>query len=241
MTDAQSPIRVLRAALFAAVCVSLASVGHLFMSAHELAPSALSLAFAVTGGLAWLAGGRRRGTVAIGGGLLAVQAALHLIFSSVRSHDGTHHAGLADTTPGDHALTDAAAPDAASSAAHLAGSVMSHPMAADMEQPLTATAGHTPLGMLAAHLLAALVCGLWLARGEAALFAIARAVGTLAFTPLRLLLAVVRVRVPELPQPVRPRRPHTRRLRGVVLAQARSRRGPPRLSAPRATALGAHV
>lgn len=241
MTEAQSPIRVLRAALFAAVCVSLAAVGHVIMSAHELAPSALSLAFAGTGGLAWLAGGRRRGAVAIGGGLLAVQAALHLIFSSVRPHDGTHHAGPADGTVGEHALTDAAAPDAASSAAHLTGSVMAHPMAMDMEQPLTATAGHTPLGMLAAHLLAALVCGLWLARGEAALFALARTVGTLAFTPLRLLLAVVRVRVPELPQPFRPRRPHTRRLRGVVLAQALSRRGPPRLSAPRATALGAHV
>ncbi|MGW4853458.1 hypothetical protein ACWEPZ_19770 [Streptomyces sp. NPDC004288] len=98
----------------------------------------------------------------------------------------------------------------------------------------------TSSGMLAVHLLAALLCGLWLARGEAAFLALARAALAYAFTPLRLLRALV-------PVPQAPRRP-VRRTRGtaprphtVVLAHALSRRGPPRLSAPRATALGAHV
>ncbi|WP_254705536.1 hypothetical protein [Streptomyces vilmorinianum] len=169
------------------------------MSAHDLPAGSLALAFAVTGGLAWLAGGRRRGAYAISGGLAAVQTVLHLIFSA----GGSSHEAM------DHAAMD-----------HTA-------------------AAHSSTGMLAAHLLAALLCGLWLARGEAALFALARTVGTLAFTPLRLFLTVVRV--PELPHPARPRRPHIRRLHGVVLAHTLSRRGPPRLSVPRATALGAHV
>ncbi|WP_406860544.1 hypothetical protein ABZO31_08820 [Streptomyces sp. HUAS MG47] len=210
MTNSRSPIRALRAALFAAVCVSLAAVGHSSMSAHGIPVRSLGLAFAVTGVLAWACCGRRRGTPAIGAGLLAVQTALHTIFSAGQGHD----APLAHAS---HAGTG---------------------MGAGVE--MSVAAGHGPLGMTAAHLLAAVICGLWLARGEAALFALARTAGAAAFTPLRLLLAVARIRVPEPPRPVRPR-PRARRLHGVVLAHALSRRGPPRLTTPRATALGAHV
>ncbi|MFD7326542.1 hypothetical protein ACFV9D_36615 [Streptomyces sp. NPDC059875] len=197
------------------------------MSAHDLPAGSLYTAFAVTGGLAWLAGGRRRGAYTIAGGLAAVQTALHLIFSAGGSHGATDHAATAD-----HAAM-----------ADMGNVAMEHmaidpAMQAQLVPAMETATGHSSAGMLAAHLLAALVCGLWLARGEAALFALARTVGALAFTPLRLLLAVVRV--PELPHPVRPR-PHTRRLHGVVLAHTLSRRGPPRLSVPRATALGAHV
>ncbi|MFE5486405.1 hypothetical protein [Streptomyces sp. NPDC056527] len=185
------------------------------MSAHDLPAGSLYTAFAVTAVLAWPATGRKRGTCTISGGLVAVQAALHLIFSAGEEQGTADHTAMAD-----HAT-------------------MGHPaMDPSMLPAMETAAGHSSLGMIAAHLLAALVCGLWLARGEAALFALARTVGALAFTPLRLLLAVVRV--PELPHPVRPR-PHTRRLHGVVLAHTLSRRGPPRLSVPRATALGARV
>ncbi|MGW6570007.1 hypothetical protein [Streptomyces sp. NPDC054975] len=190
------------------------------MSAHEIPAGSLCTAFAVTGGLAWLAGGRRRGAYAIAGGLAAVQTVLHLIFSAGQSHRATG----AHTATG-HGATGHAPLDPS--------------MDRVMETAVTAVGGHSSPGMLAAHLLAALVCGLWLARGEAALFALARTVGALAFAPLRLLLAVVRV--PEPPHQVRPRPRTPRRPHGVVLAHALSRRGPPRLSAPRATALGAHV
>ncbi|MFD3725266.1 hypothetical protein [Streptomyces sp. NPDC058671] len=102
------------------------------------------------------------------------------------------------------------------------------------------TATASGAGMLAVHLLAALLCGLWLARGEAAFFTLARAALAYAFTPLRLLSA--RVRVPDAPRrPVRGTRRAAHRPHTVVLAHALSRRGPPRLSLPRATALGAHV
>ncbi|MFF8605033.1 hypothetical protein ACF06X_03780 [Streptomyces sp. NPDC015346] len=210
------------------------------MSAHDIPRSSLSLAFAVTGGLAWLAGGRRRGVYAIGGGLVAVQAALHLIFSTGGAHDTGTGGTMAHGAMSHGDMAGSAMGAATMEAPNMAGSAMGH---AATEPVMRMVTGHTSVGMLAAHLLAALVCGLWLARGEAALFGLARAVGgALALTPLRLLLAVarLRVRVPELPHPVRPR-PHTRRLLGVVLAHTLSRRGPPRLSTPRATALGAHV
>ncbi|MBT2400061.1 hypothetical protein [Streptomyces sp. ISL-100] len=202
MTDARSPLRALRAALFAAVCVITAAVGHSFMSGHEVPVSGLLAAFAVTGGLAWAAGHRRRGVFAVGGGLLAVQGVLHLIFGTVQGPGSAHH---------------------------------QMPVAHDPAGVVSGE-GSSSLAMTAAHLTAALVCGLWLARGEAAFFRLARAVGALAFTPLRLLLAVVRAT--GLPEPVRPRGPRTTRRHGhgVVLAHALSRRGPPRVPATRATA-----
>lgn len=205
------------------------------MSAHEIPAESLYVAFAVTGGLAWLAGGRRRGAYAIAGGLAAVQTALHLIFSTGQSHAATAggHGAMAGG-----AMAGGAMDGGAMGHGSMGRTAMEHaPIDPAMETAAT-MAGHSTLGMLAAHLLAALVCGLWLAKGEAALFALARTVGALAFTPLRLLLAVVRV--PEPPRPVRPR-PRTRRLHGVVLAHTLSRRGPPRLSVPRATAPGAPV
>ncbi|MFF9013915.1 hypothetical protein ACF09C_13235 [Streptomyces sp. NPDC014870] len=222
------------------------------MSAHEIPAGSLSAAFVVTGSLAWCAGGRRRGAAAIAGGLAAVQTALHLIFSAGQSHGG----GTAGHTAMDHATAQAdpatahAAMDPAT--AHTAvdqamtsvmettvGSATEMTVGSVMETVVAAAGSQSSLGMLAAHLLAALFCGLWLARGEAALFALARTVAALAFTPLRLLLAVVRV--PEPPRSVRPRPRTPRRARGVVLAHSLSRRGPPRLPVPRATALGAHV
>ncbi|MEU9996455.1 hypothetical protein [Streptomyces sp. NPDC050848] len=215
------------------------------MSAHEIPAESLYAAFAVTGGLAWLAGGRRRGAYAIAGGLAAVQTALHLIFSTGQSHAATAggHGAMAGGAMAGGAMAGGAMDGGAmghGSMGHgsMGRAAMDHaPMDPAIETAAT-MAGHSTLGMLAAHLLAALVCGLWLAKGEAALFSLARTVGALAFTPLRLLLAVVRA--PEPPRPVRPR-PRTRRLHGVVLAHTLSRRGPPRLSVPRATAPGAPV
>ncbi|HET6861086.1 MAG TPA: hypothetical protein VFH94_28810, partial [Streptomyces sp.] len=75
MTDSRSPMRALRAALFAAVCVMAAAMGHSFTSGHEVPVTGLLVAFAATAGLAWAAGHRQRGIRTIGGGLLAVQGA----------------------------------------------------------------------------------------------------------------------------------------------------------------------
>ncbi|MEV6245084.1 hypothetical protein AB0M38_02625 [Streptomyces sp. NPDC051742] len=189
------------------------------MSAHRLPALALLGAFAVTAAAAWAAAGRRRGAPTIAGALLTLQGALHLVFSMAGSHPGAAHAHAG--SGGAHATHGAEPLSATTSAA-------------------TAVTGTDTVGMLVVHLLAALLCGLWLAHGEAALFTLARAALAYAFTPLRLLLA--RVRVPDAPRrAVRRTRRNTHRPRTLVLAHTLSRRGPPRPPVPRATALGAHV
>ncbi|MFF8829151.1 hypothetical protein [Streptomyces sp. NPDC015131] len=211
------------------------------MSAHPVPAGALVLAFAVTTALAWLAAGRRRGAGFIGTGLLAVQGVLHLTFLGGGHHGrppGTPHAmpaGTAHAVPaGSHGMAHPPAPGVAVTApAHGPGSE-----AADLVMALT---GGASAGMVAAHLLAAAVCAVWLARGEAAFFRLARALGALAFTPLRLLLTAL-VLLPEPPRPPRPRPRDARRHQGRALAHALSRRGPPALAVPRATVPGAtHV
>ncbi|MGW4163708.1 hypothetical protein [Streptomyces sp. NPDC004788] len=229
MTHPRSPLRALRAALFAAVCVTLAAVGHSSMSAHSVPVSSLLTAFAVTTALAWAAAGRRRGPVALVPGLAAVQGVLHLIFGAGESGGGAaaagHMAGMAGMAGMAHMT-------GVTGTAH----AMPLPMGGGMDMGPGSGSG---AAMLAAHALAALACGLWLARGEAALFALARTAGALALAPLRIALAAVRLLVPVPPRlrPVRPRA-HARVPRGVLLAQAVSRRGPPRPPASRAKALG---
>ncbi|MEV8365876.1 hypothetical protein [Streptomyces niveus] len=226
MTDARSPMRALRAAILAAVCVTLAAVGHSSASTHELPLGVLALAFGVIAGLSWLAGGRRRGVGFIGPAVLTAQAALHVTFAAAGAH------GAMTSTGHGHAPADmgetGTGTGAGAGAEGAVGAV------------LTAV-GDTSPGMLAAHLLAGAVCALWLARGEAAFFRLAETVAAFAFTPLGLLLAAPRPLA--VPPPVRPRHrtraPH--RPRGTVLAHAVSRRGPPAHGAPaiRTTASGA--
>ncbi|OKK08233.1 hypothetical protein AMK26_04245 [Streptomyces sp. CB03234] len=226
-------MRALRAALFAAVCVTLAAMGHSSMSAHHVPPGSLLVALGVTGGLAWLAAGRRRGPAFIGTGLLALQSVLHVTFTG----SGGHHSHGAGTAAD---MTAGPAPDAMPGMAH--GATMPGVPAGSggVAELLAGLVGGASAGMVAVHLLAAAVCAFWLARGEAAFFRLARAVGALAITPLRLLLAAVRL--PDAPRPPRLRTRTLRRHHGVVLAHTLSRRGPPTPLAPRATVPGAtHV
>ncbi|MFF5917164.1 hypothetical protein ACFY8C_02275 [Streptomyces flavochromogenes] len=202
------------------------------MSAHRLPALALLGAFAVTAAAAWAAAGRRRGAPTIAGTLFVLQGALHLLFSlaGARAGDTGHPAATAShDMAGMHAMHGSAGSHGA------VGTAGAHDMGAAAAMSMDMTAG-----MLAAHLLAALLCGLWLAHGEAAFFTLARAALAYAFTPLRLLFAGAQV--PDTPRrPVRRARRSAHRPHTVVLAHTLSRRGPPRLSVPRATTLGAHV
>ncbi|MER5812051.1 hypothetical protein ABT143_28360 [Streptomyces sp. NPDC002033] len=85
-TRHRAPMRATRAAMFAAVCVTLAAVGHSSMSGMDIPFGWLLGAFAVTAGLAWPATWRRCGPVGIGAALLGAQAALHLAFSASGAH-----------------------------------------------------------------------------------------------------------------------------------------------------------
>ncbi|MFI6283496.1 hypothetical protein ACIBCM_01865 [Streptomyces sp. NPDC051018] len=218
MTDARSPLRALRAALFAAICVAWSATGHAYTSGHDLSLTALLPAFGTTAAGAWLAGGRRRGALSIGTGLLTAQGALHLLFVRTQAQ-GRAHGPASGSAPDVHH-------DPAAGAEALSGG--------------SALLGSSPAGMLAAHLLAAAVCALWLARGEAAFFRLARAAVALAFTPLRPPLTAVPL--PPGPRPLVPPRPGTAPgLLSAVLGHTLVRRGPPALPAIRATAPGAAV
>ncbi|MEU9606812.1 hypothetical protein [Streptomyces sp. NPDC048057] len=228
MTSARPPLRALRAALFAAVCTALSAAGHAYTSGHDLPPTALAPALAGTAVFGWLAAARRRGPYAIGAGLLVGQGALHLLFARTQAH---------------HPPAPAPAPAPAAGTGPHGGAPDAVPALID---PAVLTGGY---GMLVAHLVAAVFCALWLARGEAAFFQLARAVGALAFAPLRLLLALAAT--PDDPRRrAAPRHSTaTARPHAVLLDHCLVRRGPPaaRSACPfgppstRATAPGAAV
>lgn len=77
MTDR---IRLLRAVVFAALCVALAASAHVAMAGAGVSPPVLACAFGAVLGLTWLLVGKRRGLGAISVWMVAAQSALHLLF-----------------------------------------------------------------------------------------------------------------------------------------------------------------
>ncbi|MFD5812754.1 hypothetical protein [Streptomyces sp. NPDC127038] len=241
--------RTLRAAMFAAVCVVLAALGHVMMSGSPVAWWALAGAGAVTAGAGWSLAGRERGLPFVVSVVVLAQGALHTVFSAAQSltavgpgrpgrddFDGmvmdamgsTNMASMAGMAPGSmgSASMDSGSMDSGSmdSGSMGMGSMDSATMAHLF--PGGAGAGSlAALGMLAAHLLAALICGLWLAHGERAVFRLLRAVATWLAAPLRLLLAL-----PVPPYRAAPRvrrRSSDRAPRLLLLVHAITSRGPP--------------
>lgn len=245
MFESFAPLRATRAAVFAAMCVALGATGHSYMSGTDIPFFGLLGAFAVTCGFAWLAAGRRRGPVGITAAVLSVQGVLHLVFSgSVAAKPFAATAPMHGHHPGSAADTGAMAAEAAGMAdmtgsAHMAGSTGMAGMG-----DMAGMAGHGGIAMIAAHVLAGLLCAAWLARGEAAVFRLARVLATAALhaaRPLARALALVRARVaaPAAPPVLPARNERPRRLRGAVHAHAVVRRGPPgRAPLPRSTAPG---
>ncbi|WP_243878833.1 hypothetical protein [Streptomyces sp. KS 21] len=211
--------------MFAATCVLLASLAHILMTGTAVPWWAVAAASGATGAFAWFLAGHERGLPAVISATVAVQAALHAGFSRaqaavqpsapVRGAGHAHHAA--------HAMTDG------SMAVHMP---MQMPMPMPVRMPVRTAlpAGHdmgsmSPSGMLAAHLLAALLCGLWLAYGERGAFRVLRAVAGLLLVPLR---PPLRLPAPPHRPRLRPRRGlGPRRLRGLLLVHALTSRGPP--------------
>ncbi|MFH9589208.1 hypothetical protein ACH4LS_29235 [Streptomyces luteogriseus] len=214
--------RTIRAAVFAAVCVVLAALGHVMMSGDHVPLSTLSAGWAVTGVAGWCLAGRERGPGLVVAVAVAVQTALHSAFSLGTPTPGTPGASGADV------MDMRSVGHGLGSEGHGIGS-MGHGMSPGAMESMSPHTTHLPggdssLGMLAAHLLAALLCGLWLGHGERAVFRLLRAVGSRLAAPLRLLFALP---APP-PPPVRPRRrPSNRTPRLLLLVHAITTRGPP--------------
>ncbi|MEU0009283.1 hypothetical protein ABZ079_34840 [Streptomyces sp. NPDC006314] len=207
--------RTIRAAVFAAYCVLLAALGHVLMSGSDVPAWALAAGGSVTGAVGWCLAGRERGLPLIVTVVVAAQAVLHEAFAYAQSASGG--SASADMS-GMDSMDMGSMPMGSMDMGHMGMSHMGH-------VGHSVGGGLSSFGMFAAHLLAAVLCGLWLAYGEKAAFRILRAVAGWLAAPIRLLLAL----------PVTPERPrlHIRRRRSgpaprlLLLVHAITSRGPP--------------
>ncbi|MFE1904206.1 hypothetical protein ACFW96_11085 [Streptomyces gardneri] len=212
--------------MFAAVCVLFAATGHILMSEQGVPARTLSLAFAATVAATWVLASRERGLLAVTAASVVVQSALHTAFSwSQPTAPRTMPTSMPTSMPVD---------DMHAAHAHMSHAAMGH---GDVASPVgmisEAPVGHdmtempSSLGMISAHLLAALLSGLWMAYGERAAFRLLRAASLRLFRPLIPLLASVVPVERDLPR-FRPVRAGDERApRQLLLAHSHISRGPP--------------
>ncbi|WP_055615322.1 hypothetical protein [Streptomyces phaeochromogenes] len=235
-------IREVRAVVFAAVCVVLAALGHVMMSGSSVPWWTMAAGGVVTGGAGWCLAARERGLPLIVTVVVVAQGLLHTGFSLAQSAAppvawGSMGSGGGGSMPMgsagrgmDSEHMGAAAMDSVHMGSVHTGSTdamdMGHMGSGPMAHPAHDMDGMSSLGMLAAHLLAALLCGLWLAYGERAAFRILRAVAGRLAAPLRLLLHAMPA-PPHRPRVRVPRRSPDRSPRRLLLVHAITSRGPP--------------
>ncbi|OPF74705.1 hypothetical protein VT50_0226365 [Streptomyces antioxidans] len=224
--SAGPPFRLARAAVFAAVCVVVTALGHALMSGDTLPVWSVAAAFAGTTAAAWWVAGRERGALVVTGATVVAQLGLHMVF---RCAEATV-APVAGSAMGDGARgtrDTGAAPMSGGAMGHMHhGADAMSATAPSMGQLPWPWAGPGGPGMAMVHLLAALICGLWLWRGERAVFRLGRALAALLFVPLVLVLRILGASA--TPPPAWPSAPATaRRLRGALLRHVILRRGPP--------------
>ncbi|MGW0708304.1 hypothetical protein ACWD4G_20495 [Streptomyces sp. NPDC002643] len=201
-------MRTARSAMFAAVCVLLAALGHVLMSGSTVPWWTLAAGCVATSGLGWCLAGRERGLPLVMSAVVLAQGTLHSVFSLVQP---------TATTP----VTDSMDMGSMGSAGV---SGMDH--AAHLGHMAHGTGGgSSSFGMLAAHTLAAVLSGLWLGHGERAAFRVLRALACRLAAPLRLSTALA-APPPHWPRP-RPMRERAERVPRLTLAHTIISRGPP--------------
>ncbi|MFJ4682702.1 hypothetical protein [Streptomyces sp. NPDC088789] len=244
--DARWYARTVRAALFAAVCVLLVAVGHIVMSGCAVPWWALLAGGLATGAASWAVAGRERGLPVIVTLVVGAQTMLHWGFSLAQAAVAPP-AGDPGVAPADSMGHDMSSMDMGSMNAPLdvSGMDMSGLPAHSMFTQMHLAMGHSAhlgtkaedgpgrwlmagmpsLGMAAAHLAAAVLCGLWLGYGEHVAYRLLRAVAGWLAAPLRLVLVLPALarRPRRLVRRTHPR-PAPYRLR---LVHAITTRGPP--------------
>jgi hypothetical protein len=186
--------------------------------------------FGATGVPGWCLAGRERGRLAVLTLVVAAQTALHSAFSLAQSAVSTDGRIPYPTGPADHVhhhMTSAAMGPSHTDAVDgmsVAHTYVGHMGAGHVDPVQAGAVDPASLGMLAAHLSAALLTGLWLAYGERAAFRILRAVAGWLTAPMRLLLALPAP--PDRPR-LRGRRRPSRASRLLPLVYVIVSRGPP--------------
>ncbi|WP_328789704.1 MULTISPECIES: hypothetical protein [unclassified Streptomyces] len=198
-THAGAGLRLIRAAVFTAVCVVLSATGHALASCATVPWWSLCLGFLAVFAVAAPLAGRRRSLPGIAAGLATGQLGLHAVFglgqhgaAAVQAPAGSADASLAELaarlvcggnsvplSPADaRQILEAAGLDPAALAEQAAqvaqaGQVVAQGHGAHAHVAAVTAAPATGLfspAMLAGHLLAALAAGWLLSRGDAALF-----------------------------------------------------------------------
>ncbi|MEU7208881.1 hypothetical protein AB0B06_10780 [Streptomyces sp. NPDC044989] len=224
--------------MFAAVCVLLTALAHSLMSPTPVPWWALGAGAAATGSAAWLLAGRERGRVTVVGVAITAQAALHSLFSLAQvlaqpqSSGGSlarqwmiHVLCGAPTDASSEVPTSMSSTGMASMGAMDMGSMRHSVSAANALPPGHDMGGVSPTGMLLAHLLAAVLSGLWLAYGEQAVFRIARSFAAWLIGSLH---PVLRPAAPPHRPPAHLRRGRAERTpRLLLLTHTIISRGPP--------------
>ncbi|MEW2272872.1 hypothetical protein GTY41_00385 [Streptomyces sp. SID685] len=214
--------RAVRAGVFAASCVLLAALGHATMSGTPVPWWAMAAGAIGTGAAGWLLAGRERGRVSIVAVVTAAQVVLHETFSlaqesasgSMTMSHGGPPTGAGAMHMGSMGSMDMGSMGSMGSMRMDMGSMGGADMgsAGHALHDMAGMSGAASVGMFAAHFLAAVLCGLWLAYGERAVFRVLRATATWLAAPLRLLGAlptpyhrpgVHRRRAVDAPAPVR--------------------------------------
>lgn len=216
-------LRTMRAAVFAAVCVLLAALGHVLMSGSTVPWWTMAAGFAATTGVGWCLAGRERGLALVVPAAVVAQGALHSAFSLAQSA-----ASGAGTGSVSHAMSGMSMGSMSMDAMDM-GSIGSMSTgrsehAGHLAQLAHGMGGTSSFGMLAVHALAAVLSGLWLAYGERAAFRVLRAVAGWLAAPLRLLLALP---APPRRPSLRPTRERSERVPRLPLAHTIISRGPP--------------
>ncbi len=277
---AGADLRLLRAAVFAAVCVTLSAAGHEMASGAAIPPWALLAGWAGVFAVAAALAGRERSLPGIAALMLGGQIALHLLFSTgqwcamAAPASNSRGGGQVDRVmalagrlvcgSGRPPLTFSAAlrlvrqagidPAAAAPAVPGVAGMPGMPGMAGysgtqgVRGAATGMAGmHGAMGyslpMIAGHLVAALVAGWLLRRGEAALWRVVRLSArgaSLIAVRFPLLTAIAAVRALGLAGTLPADRPTVRRPRrdergagrpeSVTLQHSVVRRGPPRVA-----------
>ncbi|MDT0485629.1 hypothetical protein [Streptomyces doebereineriae] len=218
--------RTVRAAVFAAVCVLLSALAHTMMSGALVPWWALCAGLVAAGGVGWALAGHERGLRVIVPVVVVTQAVLHWSFSLAQSAGQPAARANAVGDTGDMPMVSMDHP--MSSGHDMSSMGMDHSVhvgsgaPAGVEQWL---GGTSLLGMYAAHLVAALLCGLWLGYGERVAFRLLRVVAGWLAAPLRLVSAAPAL--PRRPRVLRRRRRTRLVPRRLHLVHAITPRGPP--------------
>lgn len=176
----QPALRAGRAALFAALCVTLSSTSHVLLSHAPLPLTAVAGAYAAIFALAYALGGRTGGFWPIAGLMVPLELATDTLFTT--GQRTCYGPGGGPVTGSWRSLNEALLCHGETVGSPLAG-VPGAPAATD---PTTG-----PWLLLAAHVCVGLLASWWLRRGEAGVHRVLRAAVATAFRPLLVAVAAL--------------------------------------------------